>query len=164
MRMRPVLAVVSASVLSAVVAGCGNPSSSPPPKGPAGPLMKEPERTSAWTVNYPHGAAPAGKVMYDRFCAACHSGPPPPPPGGAKGPPKGNPMGGGGPRMPPGTAELMVKYGNDVPADLEQRTDLSAETVTYFVRNGSGVMPAIRKTELSDENLKSIAEYLSRKR
>jgi mono/diheme cytochrome c family protein len=68
----------------------------------------------------------------------------------------------GGPVIPPGTAELHVKYGGEVPAALEKRTDLTTESVIYFVRHGSGVMPPLRKTELSDADLKSIADYLAR--
>jgi hypothetical protein len=63
--------------------------------------------------------------------------------------------------VPPGTAELQVKYGSKEMADLENRPNLTAEAVIYFVRHGSGVMPPIRKTELSDVDLKSIADYLA---
>jgi mono/diheme cytochrome c family protein len=65
--------------------------------------------------------------------------------------------------VPPGTAELQVKYGSKEMAELEKRTDLAPETVIYFVRHGTGVMPPIRKTELSDADLKSIAGYLAHK-
>ena len=68
---------------------------------------------------------------------------------------------GGGPAVPPGTAELQVKYGGKIPAELEERTDLSPAAVIYFVRHGVGVMPPIRKTELSDADLKSLADYLA---
>jgi mono/diheme cytochrome c family protein len=63
--------------------------------------------------------------------------------------------------VPPGTAELMVKYGSQEMAELEKRTDLAAATVIHFVRHGTGVMPPIRKTELSDADLKSVADYLA---
>jgi cytochrome c553 len=68
---------------------------------------------------------------------------------------------GRGPMVPPGTAELQVKYGTKEMAELEKRADLSPDAVVYFVRHGTGVMPPIRKTELSDADLKSIAEYLA---
>ena len=70
---------------------------------------------------------------------------------------------GRGPMDPPGTAELRVKYGSQAMAELEKRTDLAAETVVYFVRHGTGVMPPIRKTELTDADLKSISDYLAHK-
>lgn len=160
MRIRSVSALASATLVSLALTACNNPPPGAPPKGPAGPVMKEPERTSAWTATYPHNAASEGKALYDRFCTACHGAPPPPPPPGADGPPPGGPM--GGPSIPPGTAELMVKYAGDVPGELEKRNDLSAQTVIQFVRKGTGVMPAIRKTELSDEDLKTIADYLAK--
>jgi mono/diheme cytochrome c family protein len=64
---------------------------------------------------------------------------------------------------PPGTAELQVKYGSKAMAELEGRTDLTSEAVIHFVRHGAGVMPPIRKTELSDADLKSVADYLAHK-
>ena len=71
---------------------------------------------------------------------------------------------GRGPMVPPGTAELLVKYGSKEMAELEKRTDLAAETIIHFVRHGTGVMPPIRKTELSDADLKSISDYLAQRR
>lgn len=128
------------------------------------PSKTEPQRSSAWTtVTYAEGSAPRGKLMFARFCVACHGAAPPTPSGGPPGPggpSPGGPMG-GGPMVPPGTAELQVKYGSKEMAELEKRTDLAAETVIYFVRHGTGVMPPIRKTELSDADLKSIADYLA---
>jgi mono/diheme cytochrome c family protein len=64
---------------------------------------------------------------------------------------------------PPGTAELQVKYGSRAMAELEGRTDLAPAAIMHFVRHGAGVMPPIRKTELSDSDLKSIADYLAHK-
>jgi cytochrome c5 len=123
------------------------------------PSKSEPSRSSAWTtVTYPEGSAPRGKLMFARFCEACHGAAAPTPSGPPPGP--GGPMG-RGPMVPPGTAELQVKYGSKEMAELEKRTNLTAETVIYFVRHGTGVMPPIRKTELSDADLKSISDYLA---
>jgi hypothetical protein len=47
---------------------------------------------------------------------------------------------------------------------LEDRTDLTAPAVLYFIRNGIGMMAFYRKTELSDEQAAAIGAYLSRKR
>ncbi len=80
-----------------------------------------------------------GKQVYDKWCAACHDD---------------------GPRYP-GTASLAVKYGKDMPAALEQRTDLTPETVAAFVRQGVSVMPPFRKTEITDAELASLGAYLS---
>lgn len=158
MPARPILTALAACALAAGGPAFGQSSKAKPAKA-AAPV-------SAWTtVTYPEGSAPRGKLLYDRFCAACHAGAPPAPPGAPPGggPPGAGPMG-GGPMLPPGTAELQVKYGGEVPAELEKRTDLTAESVAYFVRHGAGVMPPIRKTELSDADLKSLADYLSRRR
>ncbi|MBB4858671.1 mono/diheme cytochrome c family protein [Novosphingobium chloroacetimidivorans] len=81
-----------------------------------------------------------GKQVYDRWCSECHAD---------------------GPRYP-GTASLAVKYGKDMPAALEKRTDLTPETVAYFVRNGVLVMPSFRKTEITDAELAQLGAYLSR--
>jgi hypothetical protein len=47
---------------------------------------------------------------------------------------------------------------------LHERTDLVPEFVVYTVRHGVNVMPAARKTEISDAELNAIAAYLGRKR
>ena len=87
--------------------------------------------------------APAdrGAVLFQSACAVCH--------------------GAGVDR--PGTSSLALKYKGKLPALLEERRDLSAERVRYFIRNGSAMMPQFRKTELSDEDASAIAAYLTRK-
>ena len=83
-----------------------------------------------------------GKALFARYCVACH---------------------GAGPDHP-GTQALAAKYKGTRPARLDQRTDLTAAFVIYTVRHGVSVMPAARKTEISDAELKAIAAYLARKR
>jgi len=83
-----------------------------------------------------------GKQVFHRYCWECH---------------------GDGPDRP-GTDALQVKYKGDVPARLDQRTDLNAAFVIATVRHGISVMPAARKTEISDGELKAIAAYLTRKK
>jgi (+)-pinoresinol hydroxylase len=80
-----------------------------------------------------------GKHVFDKWCVSCH---------------------GVGDRMP-GTASLAAKYGGSIPAALEQRTDLTPDFIRYFVRNGVLIMPAFRKTEVSDADLAALAGYLS---
>lgn len=80
-----------------------------------------------------------GKIVFQKWCVECH---------------------GDGPRYP-GTASLAVKYGKDLPAALEKRTDLTPETVAMFVRQGVSVMPPFRKTEITDAELASLGAYLS---
>ena len=82
-----------------------------------------------------------GKQVFQRWCSECHAD---------------------GPRYP-GTASLAFKYGKDLPAALEKRTDLTPETVAYFVRKGVLIMPPFRKTEITDAELTALGEYLSSK-
>ena len=64
----------------------------------------------------------------------------------------------------PGTVALQAKYGGKSPALLEDRTDLTAATVRFFVRRGTSIMPFFRKTEVSDTDLAAIEAYLTRPR
>jgi mono/diheme cytochrome c family protein len=85
---------------------------------------------------------PQGYVQFQNRCSVCH----------------------GSGLARPGTRALAVKYGNTLPALLEQRTDLTPETIRFAVRNGVTVMPPFRKTELSDADLNAVVAYLTRKR
>ena len=84
----------------------------------------------------------AGRVVYERWCAACHD------PG----------------IMHPGTHALMVKYpgGQRATGVICEWTDLPATYVSYMVRHGMSVMPPFRKTEITDAELAALAAYLSR--
>ena len=84
----------------------------------------------------------SGEQVFHRYCWECH---------------------GDGPDRP-GTDALRVKYKGDVPARLDQRTDLNAAFVIATVRHGISVMPAARKTEISDVELNAIAAYLTREK
>lgn len=82
----------------------------------------------------------AGKAVFDYWCAPCH----------ASGP--GH----------PGTQSLQIKYrGSDIPALLEDRTDLTPPVVETFVRNGILSMAPFRKTEITDAELADLAAYLA---
>lgn len=83
-----------------------------------------------------------GRDLYQYSCAICH------------GRGSGN----------PGTVALQAKYGGKSPALLEDRTDLSAASVRFFVRRGVSIMPFFRKTEVSDADLDAIAAHLARPR
>jgi mono/diheme cytochrome c family protein len=89
-----------------------------------------------------------GRKLYTYWCATCH----------------GAGVGAEGRAQLPGTAALQEKYQGDPPALLEDRTDLTPEAVTLFVRNGISVMPFFRKTEISDEEMAAINAYLTRPR
>jgi mono/diheme cytochrome c family protein len=83
-----------------------------------------------------------GRQVFEAWCAPCH---------------------GAGPGHP-GTDSLEVKYRGAKPALLEQRRDLTPETVRFYVRHGVSVMPFFRKTEISDPDLDAIGAYLSAKK
>jgi mono/diheme cytochrome c family protein len=85
-------------------------------------------------------AEKAGHVVFQKWCAPCHS----PGPGH------------------PGTQALAVLYRGAKPAPLEERTDLTPEIVKSFVRHGVSVMPPFRKTEVSDADLAALSAYLTR--
>ena len=85
----------------------------------------------------------AGKVIFDKWCLPCHA-----------------------PDIDghyPGTVALQVKYKGKVPAALEQRTDLTREMITTYVRHGVSIMPPFRKTEISDQELQVMIDYLVNK-
>lgn len=90
------------------------------------------------------GDVERGKQVYERSCAMCH-GP-----------------GLHGRRLLPGTAALQVKYGGKLPAVLDERTNLSAAYVERVVRRGLEGMPFFRPTEVTNQELRDLAAYLSR--
>lgn len=83
-----------------------------------------------------------GKVVYDKWCIHCH------------GQLERGPL--------PGTNALALKYRGELPAILEDRTDLAPEFIRTVVRGGLFGMPITRKTEVSDAELGDIVAYLTR--
>jgi mono/diheme cytochrome c family protein len=92
-----------------------------------------------------------GKTVFAKWCAPCH---------GATITEGG--LFGGGPL--PGTAALGVKYKGQLPAVLEERTDLTPQLIRAVVRGGLFGMPITRKTEISDAELEDIIAYLTNKK
>lgn len=84
--------------------------------------------------------AAKGKLVFERWCSACH---------------------GPNPRLA-GTLALQTKYAGSIPAALEQRSDLTPEIVASFVRTGVAWMAPFRKTEISDAELADLGAYLSK--
>ena len=82
----------------------------------------------------------AGRAVYTKWCAPCHD------PGVTH----------------PGTHALTVKYQGVKSGVLLEWKDLTPDTVKYLVRHGISVMPQFRKTEISDQELDALAEFLSR--
>lgn len=81
-----------------------------------------------------------GKQVFDKWCLPCH---------------------GDGSNFP-GTMALKVKYKGQLPPALEQRTDLTVETVKAIVRHGVSIMAPFRKTEITDAELADLAAFLAR--
>jgi mono/diheme cytochrome c family protein len=83
-----------------------------------------------------------GESVYKRWCVHCHSSG------------RGN----------PGTESLQVKYKASVPAIpavLLERTDLSADAIKLFVRQGVLSMPPFRKTEITDAELVALSTWMA---
>jgi len=91
----------------------------------------------SWVITA--AAETQGKLVYEKWCAPCHS--------------RGD--------VYPGTSALDARYKGAIPASLEERSDLSPELIKYFVRNGISVMPFFRKTEINDIELNALAGYLT---
>ena len=84
--------------------------------------------------------APSGRAVYEYWCVPCHA----PGPGH------------------PGTQSLQMKYGGKVPAVLLDRTDLSPQVVSTFVRQGVLLMAPFRKTEITDTELAALSAYVAK--
>jgi mono/diheme cytochrome c family protein len=84
-----------------------------------------------------------GAAVFNNWCSACHSR---------------------GPQNAPGTSSLQFKYQGSLPAALEDRTDLTADQVKFYVRNGVAMMAPFRKTEVGAADLDALAAYLTRRR
>lgn len=86
-----------------------------------------------------------GRQVFTDVCAPCH----------------GEGPGTDGAKLLPGTAALEARYQGKIPSALGDRSDLSADVLRYFVRNGTGAMPMFRKTEVTDGDIEAIAAYLA---
>jgi mono/diheme cytochrome c family protein len=87
----------------------------------------------------PSDNASKGQAVYEHWCAPCHAA---------------------GPGHP-GTQSLEFKYHGKVPAVLLERTDLPAQTVAQFVRQGILLMAPFRKTEITDAELAALSAYVA---
>lgn len=81
----------------------------------------------------------SGKELYDHWCADCHN----PGPGH------------------PGTLRLAGDMGEENSVLLQKQMD--PEVVKYAVRNGFQMMPPFRQTEITDEELARLTDYLVKK-
>ena len=78
--------------------------------------------------------APEGRALFHEKCAMCHG------PGGM------------------GTGLLARRV---QPAELEKRTNLTADYVFQYARRGFGNMPPITPSEANDAQLRAIGQYLA---
>ena len=85
--------------------------------------------------------AERGAAVYNNWCDACHRN---------------------SEQNAPGTRSLQFKYRGEIPAALEERTDLTPDLIELYVRNGIATMPFFRKTEISDADLAALSAYLAR--
>jgi cytochrome c5 len=88
-----------------------------------------------------------GKAVYDLWCLGCHA-----------------PLTGMGMFPPAGSYRLQERYKGTVPAALEERTDLTGEFIRVVVRQGMNMMPATRKTEITDAELNAVIAYLTQEK
>jgi mono/diheme cytochrome c family protein len=79
-----------------------------------------------------------GAAIFERHCATCHA------------------RGDGH----PGTQSLAKIYGGEQ-ASLLDRVNLPAELVRFTVRNGRGLMPGFRVSEIDNQDLKLLIEFLN---
>ena len=131
--MRRALAVAGLTVAAAAAVGPASSQDAPP--------IAAWSRTTAG-VEDRGSEVERGAAVFNNWCSACHSR---------------------GPSNAPGTSSLQFKYQSSVPAALEDRQDLTADLVKFFVRNGVATMPQFRKTEVSDADLAALAAYLTRR-
>lgn len=82
-----------------------------------------------------------GKVVFDVWCEHCHG--------------DDHAWSGGG------TQALQAKYKGVIPAKLEDRTDMTPEFVTFYVRDGITGMPNFRYTEITKKQMEDLADYLA---
>jgi (+)-pinoresinol hydroxylase len=100
-----------------------------------------------------------GFLVYNKWCTGCHAGDFHPSSGQTDSEKLSLVS-----RVALGTYILQQRYQGAVPAELEKRTDLTPTVVETFVRQGINAMPAFRKTEISDDELKALSAYLTRPR
>jgi mono/diheme cytochrome c family protein len=79
-----------------------------------------------------------GQQVFDKYCVYCHG----PDAEGA------------------GTRQLAATRGEDK-ALLAERSDLAPEYVRYVVRNGLRAMPPFVPSELTEQQLEALTEFLS---
>lgn len=80
----------------------------------------------------------SGKRVFQQWCTGCHADN----------------------RFSPGTIYLRKNRPPEL-ALIEGRSDFSIEFIKTIVRGGKGGMPSFRRTEITDAQLRSLADYLA---
>ena len=80
-----------------------------------------------------------GEGVYQKWCDGCHSDSP----------------------FAPGTIQLRQLRGNDLALVLK-RTDLKPDFLRHIIRKGMNGMPLFRRTEIRDEELEKLIDFLVR--
>ncbi len=111
---------------------------------PAAQAATKPKKAAASAPSAAPALIERGKLVFQHNCTACHGM---------------GPGDDGSPQLP-GTARLDAKYKGELPGPLERRSDLTADTLRFFIRNGSGPMPMFRKTEVSEADIVALGAYL----
>lgn len=94
--------------------------------------------TAATTADETGDHSNRGQMLFERhYCEECH----------------------GDSTTAPGTMALKIRYGPKNAA-LLQRNFLPVEYIKFVVRNGFGMMPPFRVTELSEEDLDILANFI----
>lgn len=117
----------------------------------AGPIRIWHESSLGGVVKAPEdtGAIGRGYLVYTKWCAGCHAPDSPLAAGLMIG-------------QYAGTYVLQQRYQGAMPAVLQERTNLTAPVIAFYVRNGLNTMPGFRKTEISDAELAALTAYLTR--
>ena len=134
----PTSSVLAVMVLALATGGINAQEARQVPDTP--PYTPTAEAIAGAAAQFAAGSTP-GQEVFNRNCAACHAD-------GVKF---------------AGTSALNAKYNGSIPGALEDRTDLTPEIVSYFVRNGVSIMPGYRKTQITDEELEALGNYLARR-
>ncbi|MEO0412447.1 MAG: cytochrome c [Pseudomonadota bacterium] len=132
-----VAVLFAAVVVQANAAGPGHRVSAVPPEDQLAPFTNPiPTITKAQRL-----ASPVGEQVYQKWCARCHE-----PGTGAH----------------PGTQMLSLSRGEEVSV-IKANDSLDQDYIIDVVRNGLGMMPAFRHTEISNTELTALADLLGMK-
>lgn len=146
--------IVLLPVVAVALVACGSDSGQVHAKAPTLASSETSAATSGelWDTDLTYGHPPdpdatgieRGRQVYNQQCAICHA--------------EGIGMAG----TESLRRSLMARGEKELDPILANRTDLQGAVIRTFVRHGVKSMPHFRKTEVSDDDLDFIVEYLTR--